>query len=393
MPISLFVASADEHFRESIRESLLNVENAKVASTYPEVSSNLYIRVLQDLERTPDGALIVDLASDPETALKAMEKVKQAAPEIYIIASNYHADAETIMASLRAGCNDFLVQPVKRSEFRDVMARLERAPRRVVSTASRLGRMYAFVGAKGGVGTTTVAVNFATALAQRKDSTVLIDLDVAANDCALQLGTTPQHSLEEIGDNLSRMDQALFEGFVTRDPTGVLLVSPPDQMEHRVRFTEPMFRELAGFLVEKYDSVVIDAGRAIADELVLAALDSATAVFLVLNQRFPAIRNAQRSIAALLRLGFPAGQLKIVVNDYQKKADPNLASLEQIRQTLNQPVFQVIPSSPAAVASVTRGRPFVADRAANSDLDRAIRALAGKMNGDKTPQKAMEKSA
>ena len=130
MPISLLIASSDEHFRESIRESLLNIENAKIVSTYPEVSSNLYIRVLQDLERTADAALIVDLAADPENALKAMEKVKQAAPEIYVIASNYHADSESVLASLRAGCNDFLIQPVKRNYFRDVMARLDRAPRR-----------------------------------------------------------------------------------------------------------------------------------------------------------------------------------------------------------------------------------------------------------------------
>ena len=50
MPISLLVASSDEHFRETIRESLVNIPNARVISEYPEVSSNLYIRVLQDLE-------------------------------------------------------------------------------------------------------------------------------------------------------------------------------------------------------------------------------------------------------------------------------------------------------------------------------------------------------
>jgi len=388
MPISLLVASSDEHFRESIRENLLNIDNAKVLSTYPEVSSNLYIRVLQDLERTPDAALIVDLASDPESTLKAMEKVKQAAPEIYIIASNYHADSETVMASLRAGCNDFLVQPVKRGEFRDVMSRLERAPRRTSSSTSRLGRIYAFLGVKGGVGTTTLAVNFATVLAQRKQPTVLVDLDFAGHDCATQLGCAPQHSLEEVGDNLSRMDQALFEGFVTRDPSGLLLASPPDHVEHRIRFTESMFREFAGFLVEKYESVVIDAGRWLSDEIVLAALDSASVVFLVVTQRFPAIRNAQRYIAALMRLGFHADQLKVVVNEYQKKADSNLASLEQIRQTLNQPVFAAIPASPAALSAVNKGRPFVTDRAANSDLDRALRAFVAKTKGDKVEAKS-----
>lgn len=383
MPISLLVASPDPHFRESITESMLNVPTAKMISEYPEVSSNLYIRVLQDLERHPDAALIIDLASDPEGALKVMEKVKQAAPDLYLIASNYHADGETVIASLRAGANDFLVQPLKRIEFRDAMARLERTPRRSSVTVSRLGKVYSFLGVKGGVGTTTLAVNFAGVLAQRKQQVVLVDLDLTANDCAMQTGTSPQHSLTEVGENLSRMDQALFEGFVTRDPLGFFLVGPPDQVEQRPVFTEPMFREFANFLVEKYESVVIDAGRWLSDEVSLAALQSSSLVFAVLTQDLPSIRNAQRYIAALMRLGFNQDQLKIVVNRYQKKPGTGMATVEQIQQTLNQRVFYGIPASPAAIAAVNKGRPFVADREAAAELDRAFRAFVDKATGAK----------
>jgi pilus assembly protein CpaE len=387
MPISLLVASSDPHFRESITESLLNVPTAKMISEYPEVSSNLYIRVIQDLERHLDAALIIDLASDPEAALKAMEKVKQAAPDLYIIASNYHADGETVIAAVRAGANDFLTQPLKRIEFRDAMARLERTPRRTSVTASRLGKVYSFLGVKGGAGATTLAVNFAGVLAQRKQQVVLIDLDFTANDCAMQTGTSPQHSLTEVGENLSRMDQALFEGFVTRDPLGFFLVGPPDQVEQRAVFTEPMFREFANFLVEKYESVVIDAGRWLSDEVALAALQSSSTVFVVLTQDLPAIRNAQRYIAALMRLGFNQDQLKIVVNRYLKKPGANMATVEQIQQTLNQKVFYGIPASPAAIAAVNKGRPFVADRESAVDLDRSFRAFVDKATGAKLAAK------
>jgi pilus assembly protein CpaE len=387
MPISLLVASADEHFREVIRESLINVENARVVSEYPEVSSNLYIRVLQDLERQPHAALIVDLAADPEGSLKALEKVKLAAPDLYAIASNYHADAEAVIASLRAGASDFLMQPIRRMEFRDAMTRLERTPRRAVAGGSRLGKMFSFLGAKGGVGTTMLAVNFASVLAQNghQQPPVLVDLDFTADDCAMQTGCSPQHTLFEVAENLSRMDQALFEGLVSRDPLGFLLASPPNQPEHRTRLSEAMFRELATFLVEKYESIVVDAGRWIDNDLVLAALQSSSTVFLVITQQFPAIRNAQRYIVELMRLGFNQDQLRIVVNQYQKKPDPNLATLEQIQQTLNQPVFQALPVSAAALAAVTRGRPVVADRTPGGDLDRALRTFADKVMGTKAP--------
>ena len=107
MAIALLVASPDEHFREVVRDNLLNLQNAKVVAEYPEVSSNLYIRVLQDLERHADAALLIDLASDAEAGLKALERVKQAAPDLYVIASNYSADGETVIGSLRAGASRF----------------------------------------------------------------------------------------------------------------------------------------------------------------------------------------------------------------------------------------------------------------------------------------------
>lgn len=383
MPISLLVASPDERFRENIRESLVNIEGAKVISEYPEVSSNLYIRVLQDLERHPEAALIVDLSGDSDASLKALEKVAQAAPDLYVIASDFHADGETVIASVRGGCRDFLVQPVKRLEFREAMSRLERTPRRAAAGVSRLGKVYTFLGATGGAGATTLAVNFAGVLAQRKKQTVLVDLDFTANDCAMQTGATPQHSLHDVADNLPRMDPALFEGLAVRDPLGFFLIGPHAEFEHRSAFTEPMFREFASFLVEKYEAVVIDAGRWISDDLVIAALQSSSAIFLVATQQFPSIRNAQRYMGALMRLGFTQDQIKIVINEYQKKPSASLATLEQIRQTLNQPVFYGVPSSPAVLGAVNRGRPFVADRAAAGDLDRAFRAFVDKATGGK----------
>jgi pilus assembly protein CpaE len=381
--IGLMVASSDEHFREMVRDQLLNIPNAKIMAEYQEVAANLYIRVLQDLERNPTAGLIVDISGDPEGAIKAVEKVKQAAPDLFVMVSNFHADGETVIACMRAGANEFLLQPIKRTEFRDAMGRLERAPRRNVASESKLGKLYTFIGTKGGVGTTTLAVNFAAVQAQRKSASVLIDLDWIGNDVAMQVGATPQYTLMEVAENLERLDQPLFEGFVTRDPLGFFVVGPPDALEHTTPFSDHMFREFATFLVEKYDSIVIDGGRAVSNETVLAAAQVSAAVFLVIDQEFPSIRNAQRYITFLMRMGFNQEQIKVVVNRYSKKVTANMASLEQIQQTLNQPVFYGIPPSPAVIASINRSRPFVANREQAGDLDRIFRGFVDKATGAK----------
>jgi pilus assembly protein CpaE len=378
-PFALMIASGDEHFREMVRDNLLNVPNSKVGSEYQEVSSNLYVRVLQDIDRHPNSAVILDLSEDTESGLKSLERLKQAVPDLYVIVSHYHADGETVINAMRMGANDFLTQPIKRTDFREAMARFERAPKRVNTTESKLGKVYTFLGTKGGVGTTTLAVNFAAVLAQRKQSVVAVDLDWTANDIAMQVGAAPQYTLAEVADNLNRMDQALFESFVTRDPLGFYLIGPSDTLEHRSYFSEAMFRDFSTFLIEKYESTVVDAGKNINDEVVAGACQVSTLVFLVVNQEFAAIRNAQRYLATLVRTGFTQDQVRVVVNKYTKKPNPHLATLEQIKQTLNQPVFYGIPQDSAAfVGAVNKARPLVADRQYAPEIDRIFRAFADK---------------
>ena len=383
MSIPLLVASPDTHFREMIRESLLNIANATLLAEFPEIALNLYIRVLHELERHPHAALILDLAGDTEAALKSLEKVKQAAPDLYILASHYQADAETVIACMRAGASEFLTQPLKRTEFRDAMQRLEQNSKRSATAGPKLGKIYTFLGAKGGVGTTTLAVNFAAIAAQSRKNTVLLDLDMRANDAAMQLGAHPQYTLLEVAENLSRLDQALFEGIVTRDPLGFYLVGPPDNLEHRGFFTDYQFKEFATFLVEKYDTIVVDGGVAINDEVVMAAMQISAAVFLVVTQELASIRNAQRYVTFLMRLGITADQIKLVVNRYNKKSNSNLATREQIEQTLNQPVFYGVPESLSTVlAALNQGRPVAADPGAKSgELDQALRAFVKKAVG------------
>lgn len=391
MAIHLLVASNDEHFREMIRESLLNIEHSKVLGEYPEVTSNLYIRVLQDLERHPEAALVVDLSYDAEQALESLKKVKQAVPDLYVIATHFQSDGETVLKCLRAGASDFLPQPLKRLEFRDAMQRLEATPRRVSMTESRLGKIYTFLGAKGGAGTTTLATNFASVLAQRKQQVVLLDFDWTANDAAMHLGAQPQYTLMEVAENIERMDQALFEGFVTRDPLGFFLVGPPDSLEQRGYFSEPMFREFATFLVEKYQSVVIDGGTLVNDDVVLAAMQASQTVFLVTTQEYGAIRDAQRYLAFLMRMGFTQDQVKVVINRYSKKGDSGLASLEQVNQTLNQAAFYGIPYAPAYLQALNKGRPLAALREMAPEVDRAFRSFVDKATGVK--REAVAKSA
>jgi pilus assembly protein CpaE len=112
-------------------------------------------------------------------------------------------------------------------------------------------------------------------------------------------------------------------------------------------------------------------------------LQVSSLIFLVLTQEYPSLRNAQRYIGYLMRMGFSQDRIRIVVNRYNRKTNSSHATLEQIQQTLNQPVFYGIPDSPAILGAINKARPLVSSRESAPEVDKAFRSFVDKAAGSR----------
>ncbi len=382
MAINLIVASPEPHFRDFVREQLAHTPNAKVVAEHEEIGLNLYVRILHDLDRYPSASVLLDVSADPEQGLRALEHLSQAAPGVYVLLSEYQSSADFLIRAMRTGAADFLMQPLKRAEFRDAMTRLEQYLQRVHSQTRQLGKMYTFVGVKGGVGTTTAAVNFAALSARQNKSTLLLDLDLDSGDVASYLGLQPQYSLYDAMENLGRLDQAMLEGLVTRDDVGFSVLCAPSDIEKSRLIAPHQVKELGTFLIEQYDVVVVDGSRGL-DDILLNCLELSDSIFLVMTQEFPAVRNAQHYLNALARMGFSQEAVKLVVNRYQKRA-PMYVTMEQLQQTVSARPFWALPNRyEEAMQAIHRGRPIVLNPAA--ELGKSFFELARKVGLDGQP--------
>ncbi|HXH25555.1 MAG TPA: hypothetical protein VNI78_09920, partial [Vicinamibacterales bacterium] len=103
----------------------------------------------------PD-VIVVDAVRDLVAAVSAIERLRAGAPAASIIAVASEAQPELILQSMRAGANEFLTWPIPEEPFEAAIRRI--AARRAAAAPSQAMTL-AFLGAKGGAGTTTVAVN------------------------------------------------------------------------------------------------------------------------------------------------------------------------------------------------------------------------------------------
>jgi len=143
---------------------------------------------------------------------------------IVLIASSL--DPHMMLEAMRAGVTECLQEPITPQS-------LDQAVRRVLVDAvpEQLGRVVAFIGAKGGVGTTTLAVNTATSLARSASGDVLlVDLHTGSGDAALFVGAEPRFTVVDVLENVHRLDDAFFRGIVEKTKVGAEFLGSSDRV-------------------------------------------------------------------------------------------------------------------------------------------------------------------
>ena len=130
-------------------------------------------------------------------------------------------DPELLVRCMRAGAREFLTQPIAPEHHRRGDGARLRTPPAARPAKKVGGKLLVFLGAKGGSGVTTIASNFAVALAQESDqNTVLIDLDLPLGDAALDLGITAEFSTANALQNFERLDSNFFTKLLTKHSSG-----------------------------------------------------------------------------------------------------------------------------------------------------------------------------
>ena len=274
-----------------------------------------------------------------------------------------------MLEAMRAGVKECVSEPLTSQA-------LDEAVRRVLvgAEADPTGQLFAFVGAKGGVGTSTLAANTATSLARASEgSTLLIDLHLVHGDAALFVGAEPRFSVLDALENAHRVDESFFSGLVEKTKVGVHLLASSTRPLHP-SMDPARTRALLEFATRKYQFTVLDVPRT--DFSGLDALDPATTILVVTSQEVSALRSAAHT-AETLRQRYGPKRVRVVVNRFDKSSIVGAADIERV---MGEPVKHLIPSDyRVAVEAVNTGKPIVLDK--DGKLAKAIRAFAKDLAG------------
>ena len=317
--------------------------------------------------RQPD-VIVVD-ARNLSTMPGELAVIKRQHPATGILAVLPRLDGTLILDAMRAGVNECVADPITREELNTALARI--AGQR---PARRRGDVFAVIGAKGGVGATTVAVNVATMLNQQQPpSTLLMDLHLTYGDAAIFLGAEPRFSTLDALENMHRMDASFLRTLVTQTQSGLNLLASSD---HTVSTPVDVarLRSLIDLAANEFRFVVLDVPRA--DPAVLDSLEAASSVVVVANQEVATIRNAAR-ITAALEQRYGKERVSVVISRFDARAEIGQADVERV---IGRRVVHLFPDNyPIVLASHNKGRPLVLDN--HTKLASAFTAFASDVAG------------
>lgn len=359
---------------------------AEVAAFAEEASGDVRIalHVEEDERRAVARAterrvdlLLAELDRDPAPLARLSEELRGVDHPPVIVAvyrpQGFEGDGDLsarFVELLRAGVRDFLSRPLSTTDLRALLTRElpERAPER-----RAVGRVVSFVGSKGGVGKSTLAVNTAVGLA-REGSVLVIDASLQHGVAANLLGLDPETSLTDAAREVERLDGRLLGTLSGQHGSGVHVLAAPSNAIEAAAVDEGIMSRVIAVARRAYDFVVVDTFPLL-DSVTLAVLDMSDTAYVVLNDSTPTVKGTAELLGVLDRVGLDRSRCRVVLNRTHPGRGLGV-SAEDVATRLDRTLDHVVPYSSAVLAAANTGRPLAAGLARMGRWGRAVAGIA-----------------
>jgi len=322
--------------------------------------------------------LILELGDDIKKDLRTVDTIIRKGKVENVFLTGESLDANVLLQAMRIGVKEFFPQPLDEEEIRAALARLSQAATRKDADAkSRKGKIITLVGSKGGVGTTTLAVNIATSLAEKGKGfeTTLVDMNVIFGDIPLFFDIQPGYHWGEILKNIDRLDATLLDSVLTHHVSGVHILPSPANLNdglHSIR--ADVIEQLLETMSNIYDYTIIDSGLSMGRNFA-KILEMSDLCFLVAVLTLPCLANASKVIKTIEAIEPDAGEdkLRVVINRYLRRST---ISVQEAAEGINNKIFWRVPNDYKLTMNAVNQGKTLKQIAPRSLVTRSIEGLA-----------------
>ena len=356
------IVDPTESTRESLRTLLLGVD-----FVWLEAECARYEYFFDVIQTSMPDLAIVALDGDKNKALAMIGQLSAENPKLPILTISH--DHQALLMSLQKGAKYFLTHPVT---LEDMLTALRRAlgesggPDIMQGSTTRTSgssSVIAVLGSRGGVGTTTLAVNLAATLAADPANAVaLIDLDLALGDAdiALEVTGVENISISDLARNIERLDMNFLRRAMARhEPTGLSILRHPLEISEVASIHEGHVERILNLLKISYTHLVLDLSKSLLPTD-LMAMRMADLILLTAQLELSSLRNVVRLVHCLGQEDNLADKVRVVINRQGGETMEEGISVKKAEEVIGKPIFWQVPNDPKPViAARVSGQPLV----------------------------------
>lgn len=357
----LFTVCADPDTVARVIDGCAYVAETEFAGEFHDyISRNKRPQFSQRVKDSTTCIAVIDFDRDTEQAAVTAQILQQMfVGRIATVAVSERSEPELLLRAMRAGCCEFLSQPFDSAGFAEMVERLQLrfATVAAAEVPKNAGNVISLFGAKGGVGTTTLAVYLATSLAaEHHKKVLLVDHHHQLGHVCLYLGIKENpYYFDELLRNVDRLDAELLAGFLTHHPNGLDLLPSPYTCATRFGSNSRDMEQVLEFLRGEYDYVILDSSLEYQD-VNSAIVDSSNQVYLVATPDVAALRDLSRHVENFGLDVTAAYKVRIVLN---RSSSHDAVTKEQVEAAVRFPVSVSIPNNYAElIRAINAGEPL-----------------------------------
>ncbi len=383
-----------EASRESLRTMLLGVD-----FVWLEAECARYEYFFDVINNSTPDLILINLDGDKHKALSLISQLAVEYPRMPIITVS--SDSQALLQSLQRGAKHFLTNPLT---LEDLVGSLRKGLNEFsegshgdgIQVGPKLGSasIITVLGSRGGVGTTTIAVNLAATLAADPANNVaLVDLDLALGDAdiAIELPGADHMSLGDLARNIERLDMNYLKRALIKHPeTNLSVLRHPLELQEISGIHEGHVERILNLLRISYTHLVIDLSKGLL-QTDLMALRMSNLILLVAQLELSSLRNVVRLNHTLSQEGEMGDAIRVVLNRVGSEHQEDGITAKKAEEVIGKTIFHQVPNDAKAVMSArVAGMPLIRSAPkskAHASFLAMTQALTGKAAAPEAPKK------
>jgi len=378
--VRLSIVDPNDSSRASLKSLMVGID-----SVWLEAECSRYDFFFDVVMQTQPDIALIALDSDPVKGLALVARITQDIPNCSVLVLSSSTEGSLILQAMRNGAKEFLNVPLRLEDFMAALDRINQTHGgRTGDGQVRCSQVITVAGVSGGVGSTSLAVNLGCVLAQNENnSVVVIDLDFALGDADVWLDLIPDYTIQDVAENITRLDYSLLKRSLTKHDCGVFLLPRPVHLDDNIKITGEQLRRVIALLKATFTHLVIDVSKSYGP-LDVAALEVSDIALLVTQLDLPCLRNVVRLMQYFDHRDGLSGKVRVVVN--RLGLEDTQISLNKAFETIGREMFWQIPNDYAPLVECrNNGVPLVL-QAPRAKITKSFEQLAASISDSAAPK-------